>query len=602
MAHVPDISQKSANSGQSAGEKLEALRQAMREANVDAYLVPREDAFRGESVPPECERLAWLTGFTGSAGIAVVTMHQAALFVDGRYTLQAAQQTDATLYDVHTVDRATLPEELNQYVRPDTRLGYDAMLFTPSGVAAMDKLFAGRVTRVPTPNLIDKIWGEARPARKAHPLEELGANRTGKSVEAKLEDIRAFLAQKSLDATFFSLPDSVAWIFNIRGRDLPEAPLALAYALVPANGSPTVYFYSADPDEVSEFLREKAHFQPMDALEDELRSLGRAKSRVWLDPMSTPSAIIDQLRDAGAQIVEGRDPVLIAKTRKNEVELAGMREAQQVDAVAMVKFLSWLDEEAPKGQLSEIEIADRLEAFRAECPDFVSVSFNTIAGAGSNGAIVHYRAEDHTNRRLTPGELLLVDSGGQYRFGTTDTTRTMATGPVTEEQRDRFTRVLKGMIAVSRARFPTGTSGAQLDTLARQFLWQVGLNYGHGTGHGVGHHLLVHEGPIGISPRAPEPLAPGNILSNEPGYYKTDAYGIRIENLVHVVQTTIAEDYLEFETLTYIPIDRRLVDKTLLSIDEREWLNAYHAETYRRVAPELNEKQRVWLEHATAAM
>lgn len=601
MAQPDAKTPKSSDSNPNPAKKLDTLRQAMTAANVSAYLVPREDAFRGESVPPECERLAYLNGFTGSAGVALVTQEKAVLFVDGRYTLQAAHQTDPDLWQVVTVDRATLPDEIKEHVPAGARLGYDPMLFTPSGIAAIDKLFENRVTRVPTANLIDEIWGADRPAPAVRPIEELGENRTGQSATSKLDDLRAFLGEKSLQAAFLPMPDTVAWLLNFRGRDVPEAPIALAYALVHESGKPTVYFYSADPNSVSDALRSLADFKPMASLSSDLATLGHQKASVWLDPGFTPSAIIDQLREAGAQVYEGRDPVSIPKTRKNEVELSGMRQAQQVDALAMVKFLSWLDREAPKGNLTEMDIADRLEAFRAECPDFVSVSFNTISGAGPNGAIVHYRATEDTNRRLNPGEILLVDSGGQYSFGTTDTTRTMATGSVTEEQRDRFTRVLKGMIAVSRARFPKGASGAQLDTLARQYLWQGGLNYGHGTGHGVGHYLLVHEGPIGISPRATEPLAPGNILSNEPGYYKDGEYGIRIENLVHVTESE-TPGFLEFETLTYIPIDRRLIDKTLLDTDELEWLNAYHAETYRRLSPELEGSEKEWLAEATAAI
>jgi len=380
---------------------------------------------------------------------------------------------------------------------------------------------------------------------------------------------------------------------------LPHTPFALGFALVPAEGTPTLFLDRAEPGPEAENRRADVRFARIPDVAPALEALGKAGASVWVDPATSPIAMIETLKSAGATLIEKGDPAQLPKARKNPAELAGMREAHVADGVAMAKFLAWFDTEAPKGRLTEIDIVAALEAFRREGPAIADISFDTISGAGPNGAIVHYRVTEATNRKLVPGEPLLVDSGGQYLMGTTDITRTLATGPVTAEQKDRYTRVLKGMIAISRARFPKGTAGAQLDVLARQFLWQDGVTYNHGTGHGVGAFLSVHEGPIGLSPRYTTPFEPGNILSNEPGYYKTGEYGIRIENLVHVVDAAAFPGYLEFETLTLAPIDTRLIDGTLLDAGERDWLNAYHARVMREIGPLVAGEVKTWLQAAT---
>lgn len=583
-------------------ERVAALRAVMAEEGIDVYLVPRGDMFRGEQVPANAERLAFLTGFTGSAGLAVVGRERAALFVDGRYTLQAPTQTDGAVFEVVTVGRADLPAEIRDFLPDGGMLGYDPMLFSPREVEKLRELTNNHLGLAARDNLIDRIWTEGREVSGPSVIEILGDNRTGRSTEAKLDALRAEMAEKGADAAFLGLPDSVCWLFNIRGHDMPQIPVVLAFALVRREGRPTLFLNTTELGGDVERLSDLVDFADLPAVMAHLVELGDAGKTVWIDPQFSPAAIADKLSEHGGHPLFARDPVIVPKSRKNDVEMAGMRQAQAHDALAMVKFLAWLDKTAPEGQLTEIGIAERLLAFRAENEGFIEVSFDTIAGAGPNGAIVHYHATEETSRTLVPGELLLVDSGGQYESGTTDTTRTMATGPVTEEQKDRFTRVLKGMIGISMARFPKGASGAQLDVLARNALWQAGLDYAHGTGHGVGHYLSVHEGPIGISPRAAEPLAAGNVISNEPGYYKEGAYGIRIENLVHLVESADFEGFLEFETLTYIPIDRRLIDPGLLTDAERDWLNAYHKQTFDRLADQLDDGLRAWLAAATAPL
>jgi len=397
-----------------------------------------------------------------------------------------------------------------------------------------------------------------------------------------------------------TLPESICWLFNIRGRDIPHNPFVLAFAIVPREGRPTIFLA---PDKLNEesraLLGPLADLTEKSAFPAALDALAASGRTVWIDPATAPAAVKSALSGRAA-LVEALDPTALPKAKKNPAELAGMREAQALDSVAMCRFLAWFDRTAPKGGLTEIAIVEQLETFRRESGQLADVSFETIAGAGPNGAIVHYRVSNATNRTLVPGELMLVDSGAQYFSGTTDITRTMASGPVTAAQKDRFTRVLKGMIAISRLVFPKGTAGNQIDILARHALWQVGLNYAHGTGHGVGAFLSVHEGPAGISPRYTIPFEAGMILSNEPGYYETGAYGIRIENLVAVVESEIAPDFLGFETLTYAPIDTRLVAPDLLTPEERGWLNAYHAEVARRVAGQLDAEDSAWLARATA--
>ncbi len=583
--------------------RLAALRVAMAEQGLDAVIIPRTDAHRGESVPESEARLAYVTSFTGSAGFAVIGRENAGLFVDSRYTLQAPAETDTALVTVVEITQGGFSPRVKEFVPEGGKLGFDPWLLTPSELADLTAKLAGHATLMPIANPVDAIWAD-RPAPPATPIEFLGHNRAGRTVDDKLTEIRAALGAEGADAVVLTVPESINWLFNIRGRDVPHVPVTLCFALVPKTGLPTLFF---DAAKLTPELR--AGFEGIAKLADSatliatLRQLGASDTRVMVDPGSVPVAIANALGAANdSHLIEKRDPVTLPKAIKNEAELAGMREAHRLDGIALAKFLHWFEGAAPKGGLDEIGIVEQLEAFRREEETCTDASFDTISGAGPNGAIVHYRVDRKTNRSLNPGELMLVDSGAQYVSGTTDITRTLYTGSATAEEKDRYTRVLKGMIAISRVRFPKGTSGAQLDVLARQFLWADGVTYNHGTGHGVGAGLSVHEGPVGISPRYPTPLEAGMIISNEPGYYKTGGFGIRIENLITVIESPNYPGYLEFETLTLTPIETRLIDVGLLSPEERDWLNAFHARVWSTISPSLTGAVKEWLKGATAAI
>ncbi len=582
--------------------RLAALRRAMADAGVDAFLIPRADAHRGESVPPGEARLAYITGFTGSAGVAVVGLRKAGLFVDSRYTLQAPAQTDTRLVTVHEWLQGGYSPDITRYVPKGGTLAYDPWLHTPGEVRDLAAKLDDHATLVPHTNLVDAIWDD-RPGAPVSPVEFLGHNRAGRESSDKIAEIQAALGAEKADSAVLTLPESICWLFNMRGRDVPNTPFVLGFAVVPRRGKPTLYL---DPAKITAEIRSAlegvATITSSKSLLPTLERLGKAGKAVLIDPATAPEAIAATLRQAGATLVEKRDPVLLPKSRKNDAELAGMREAHRLDGVALAKFLAWFDGEAPKGELTETGIVTALEAFRREEETCVDASFDTISGAGPNGAIVHYRVSTKTDRRLEAGELMLVDSGAQYLSGTTDITRTLFTGSATPEQKDRYTRVLKGMIAVSTARFPKGTSGAQIDVLARQFLWADGITYNHGTGHGVGAYLGVHEGPVGISSRYTLPLEAGNVLSNEPGYYKTGEYGIRIENLIVVRDAEAFPGYLEFETLTLAPIDTRLIELSLLTEAERQWLNDFHARVWKEIGPQVKGAVKDWLKQATAAI
>ncbi|ODT83643.1 MAG: X-Pro aminopeptidase [Pelagibacterium sp. SCN 64-44] len=582
--------------------RLAALRAALQNAGVDGFLIPRADAHRGESVPASEARLAYVTGFTGSAGLAIVGREKAGLFVDSRYTLQAPAQTDTTLVEVNEYLLGGIAPAVADYVPEGGTIAYDPWLHTPGEIRGLAAKLGARAKLVPHANLVDAIWTD-RPAPPAGAVEFLGHNRTGREAADKIAEIQGALAAAGADAGVLTLPESICWLFNMRGGDVPNTPFVLGFAIVPASGRPTLFL---DPAKQSADLRASlaglAELADSNDLIAALEEFGRQGRAVLVDPASAPEAVVAALRAAGARLVEERDPVLLPKSRKNEAELAGMTEAHRLDGVALARFLCWFDAAAPQGGLTEIGIVTALEAFRREEPSCVDASFDTIAGAGPNGAIVHYRVTRGTDRALAPGELMLVDSGAQYLSGTTDITRTLATGPTTPEQRDRYTRVLKGMIAISTARFPKGTTGAQIDILARQFLWQAGLTYNHGTGHGVGAYLGVHEGPVGIAPRYTLPLEPGNVLSNEPGFYQAGAYGIRIENLIVVREAELYPGYLDFATLTLAPIDTRLIETAMLTAAERDWLNAYHARVWREIGPRVDGAVKAWLGRATAAI
>lgn len=583
--------------------RLRALRRELEHARLDAFLIPRADAHRGEAVPASEARLQYVTGFTGSAGIALVGKTKAGLFVDSRYTLQAPLETDTKLVTVVQTIQGQAASQLADFA-PKGKIGYDPWLHTPGEITELGDKLKGKATLVPSDNLVDRIWTD-RPAPPVTPIEFLGHNRAGKLSKDKLVDLKKVLKDEGADAVVLTLPESICWLFNMRGRDVPNTPVVLGFAIVPRTGKPTLFLRKGKiGKEVRAGLKEVAKLADAATFIGALRKLGAGDKHVMLDPATAPVAVVNAVKGVSdSRIIEKRDPVLLPKSKKNDAEIGGMREAHRLDGIAMAKFLRWLDEAAPGGKLTEIGITTALEAFRREEPSLVDLSFDTIAGAGPNGAINHYHVNRKSDRRLKAGELMLVDSGGQYLTGTTDITRTIATGKPTPEQIDRFTRVLKGMIAVSRARFPRGTSGAQIDILARQFLWQAGVTYEHGTGHGVGAFLSVHEGPTGISPRYTLPLEPGMIISNEPGFYKDGAYGIRTENLVLVRESTLgAGRFLEFETLTLAPIDLRLIDPGMLTAQERDWLDRYHERVWNEIGPALKGEDKAWLKQATRAL
>ncbi len=591
---------------EATGERLAALRAELRRRGLDGFVVPLNDEYHGEYVPMRGQRLAWLTGFTGSAGVALVLPDKAAVFTDGRYTLQVREQVDQRYFSCHHITDEPPYAWLGKTMLPGQRLGYDAWLHTVDGVArfaqACEKAGASLVAVESNP--LDAVWRDQPPAPLS-PVVPQPINYAGEASEAKRNRVATGLREAGVDAAVLTLPESLAWLLNIRGGDVPHTPLPLGFGLVTAEGRVELYIdrRKLGPTTAAH-LGNGVGVHALDQFGPALDALGRDRRHVQVDPATAAAWVFDRLGAAGARIRSAEDPCLILKACKNAVELAGTRAAHKRDGAAVCRFLAWLAAEVGKGGIDEIAAAKRLSAFRRENALFQDLSFTTISGAGPNGAIVHYRVTPKTNRKLEPGSLYLVDSGAQYLDGTTDITRTVAIGTPSDEMRDRFTRVLKGHIALATCRFPVGTSGAQLDVLARHALWQVGLDYDHGTGHGVGSYLSVHEGPHRIAKAgSPVPLRPGMIVSNEPGYYKTGAYGIRIENLVAVIELPPLPEgekkLLGFETLTRAPIDRNAIAVPLLSADEIAWLDAYHATVYRDLVSELDAETARWLEAAT---
>ena len=593
--------------------RLDALRKELVRQNLDGFVVPISDEHMSEYVGAYAQRLAWLTGFGGSAGTAVVLRDKAAIFVDGRYTLQVREQVDGRLWDYQSVPQTSVAQWLETNAPARARIGYDAWLhgksWTTSAAAALEKR-DGEVVAVTT-NPIDAVWTD-RPAPSAAPALVHPVELAGQSAQDKRAMVSTWLAEHEMDTVVIAALDSLAWLFNIRGSDVERTPVALAFALVQADGTADLFIDPAKVTaELSAHLGYAVRLHDRTAFEPALASF--SGKRVAADPERSVAAIFAALERANAHIVELRDPCVLPKAIKNPVEQAGHRAAQRRDGAAVARFLHWLADTAPSGTVDELTAADKLEAFRAETGALRDLSFDTISGAGANGAVVHYRVSPQTNRLLEPGSVYLVDSGGQYADGTTDITRTVWIGPDAPpaEVKDRFTRVLKGHIALARAVFPKGTAGSQLDSFARQYLWAAGLDYAHGTGHGVGSFLSVHEGPQRIAKAAGgqagtgQDLQPGMIVSNEPGYYKTGEYGIRIENLVLVEPRDIpgAEgEFLGFETLTHVPIDRTLVEPALLGPEEREWWNAYHAQVLAILGDQVTGPARGWLEQACAPL
>jgi Xaa-Pro aminopeptidase len=591
-----------------AAPRIAALRAELKLRGLDGFVVPRADRFQNEYVPPSAERLAWLTGFTGSAGLAIVLADRAVLFVDGRYQVQVREEVDGAIFSLeHLVDNPP-PAWIEANLRPGAQLGYSPWLHTIDGAERLAKAAAAaRASLVAVEdNPVDAVWTD-RPQPPLGAVVAHDLRYAGEDTAAKLERIRADMQKLSADTLVVSDPHAVSWLFNIRGSDIPHTPVVLAFATVPKEGRPALFVDLRKlGTEIRLHLEAIADIRPDAAFERDLAALGKEHRALRVDPASCPEAIARIVAGNSGEVLRGADPIAPLKAVKNSTEIAGARAAQLRDGAAVTRFLAWFDLQAPRGELTEIDAVEAVESFRRETGLLKDVSFPTIAGAGANGAIVHYRVTRKSNRRVAPGDLFLLDSGGQYEDGTTDITRTIAVGAPTDDMRRNFTLVLKGHIAIARAVFPDGTTGAQLDTLARQFLWQAGLDFDHGTGHGVGSYLSVHEGPARISKLGSAPLKRGMILSNEPGYYRAGAYGIRIENLILVTEAAPVVDAEKplnaFETLTLVPIDRRLVEPALMTADETAWLDAYHARVRETLAPLLDAPTRAWLIAATAPL
>jgi Xaa-Pro aminopeptidase len=592
-------------------DRLHALREQLQTDGLDGFVVPLTDEHMSEYVGTYAQRLAWLTGFEGSAGTAVVLPAEAAIFTDGRYTLQVRSQVSPDHWAYQSVPETSVADWLKDHAPEGARIGYDPWLHSRDWVRRAGEALAARGAQLVAvqQNPIDKVWRDRPEVSKAR-LAVHPERYAGRSSAEKRTEIADWLGAQTADAAVLSALDSIAWTFNVRGADVARTPVALAFALVHADGTADLFVDEEKLDsEVRQHLGNGVRVQDRSRFEAALGELGG--KRVAADPERAVAAVFEALEKAGATVIALRDPTVLPRACKNAVEIAGHRSAQLRDGAAIARFLHWIESEAPAGTLDELTASDQLEALRRQSPELRDLSFDTISGAGPNGAIVHYRSSPATNRKLEPGSLYLIDSGGQYVDGTTDITRTVAIGEPTDEMRDRFTRVLKGHIAVATALFPKGTRGSQLDSFARRPLWDAGLDYAHGTGHGVGSFLSVHEGPQRIAPAGSaqsggdEPLQPSMILSNEPGYYKNGAYGIRIENLVLVVERSIdgaEKPMLGFETLTFAPIDRRLIVAEMLSRAEREWLDTYHADVLAKIGGQLEGEERAWLEQACAPL
>ncbi|HAA93227.1 MAG TPA: X-Pro aminopeptidase [Rhodospirillaceae bacterium] len=597
--------------GPAPAGRLKDLRARLNELELTGFVVPRTDEFQGEFVPDRAERLRWLTGFAGSAGVAIVLDGTAAIFVDGRYTLQVQDQVDTKIFEpLHVTDDPPWKWVAGQLTKGQ-RLGYDPWLLTDAMRAryqtALEKVGA---TLVPVEtNPIDEIW-DTQPSPPLAPVVAHDLDYAGETSEAKRKKIAKTISDAGHDAALISAPESVVWLLNVRGGDVPYTPLALSYAVLSSSGD---LRWFVDPRKLAPGLAgslgDGVSVEAIETVGEALQGLGTEGATVAVNKSLVPAQMVSTLEHSGATVVHAEDPCALPKASKNEVEISGMRAAHIRDGVALARFLAWLDRTAPEGEISEIDAATYLQSCRAEDDLIRDLSFRTISGAGANGAIVHYTVTPETNRLLVPGELYLVDSGAQYLDGTTDVTRTVyiekagGSSP-TEEERDCFTRVLQGHIAIAMAQFPAGTNGAQIDILARRALWDAGLDYDHGTGHGVGSYLGVHEGPHRISKTGGGvALKPGMVISNEPGFYKSDGFGIRIENLVVVCERETTEDdgksWLGFDTLTCAPIDRRLVKPNLMTPGEIEWLDRYHQQVFETLSPLVDAATAAWLETAT---
>lgn len=598
------------SSPEAGPSRVAALREHFDRLGIDGFLVPRADEYQGEYVPASAERLAWLTGFTGSAGMALIMRQEAVVFVDGRYTTQVVQQVDTATFTAGDLVGKPPHVWISENAPRGFRLGIDPWLHAGAEVKRLVKALeeCGGSLVLLDRNPLDMIWTD-RPAEPVGAVTVQQDVHAGQPASEKIAQMAKAVTAKNAKALLVTDPSSVAWIFNIRGQDVPHTPHPLARAIIAATGEAELFIDQRKlAGEAREHLASLATISAPEQLIERLAAVSRDGGRILVDGESTPLALSYTIESNGGVAVEAIDPARLPRAVKNAVELRGSAEAHVQDGAAMVHFLHWLDQQQP-GTISEIESVQKLEAFRAKIGQSMQnplkdISFDTISGAGEHGAVIHYRVTTETDRKLLPGELFLIDSGAQYINGTTDITRTVAIGAVPQEQKRFFTLVLKGVIAISAARFPKGTRGCDLDPLARIALWKAGADYAHGTGHGVGSYLSVHEGPQRIARLSTQEFLPGMILSNEPGYYRPGSFGIRIENLIYVTEPAPIEGgdlpMMGFETLTWCPIDLRLVLPELLTADERDWLNSYHAEVRKKLSPLISEVDVLaWLEKAT---
>lgn len=583
--------------------KLESLRSRLAESKVDGFLVPVADEYQGEYPPASARRATWLTGFTGSAGLVAVTAKKAAMFVDGRYTVQVRNQVDGTLYDYQDFTSVDMRDWLTANLKEGQVLGYDSWLHTQAGLEALRNVLLEKGVRMVAlkQNPLDAVWHD-RPAAPQSPVVIYPEVLAGESSANKRKKLAEHLQTRKLDAAIITAPDAICWLLNVRGGDTPHTPQALSFAILYASGKLEWFIDAAKlSKEVLAHVGKEVTALPQEDMPKHIKAL--AEKRVLLDTRRSAAWFYDVLEEAHAKIITGDDICLLPKACKNKAEIDAIRAAHVRDGVAIVNFLHWLDTNVTNGKITELQAETQLLAFRNEQPGFQEPSFDTIAGFGAHGAIVHYRATDESNKTLKGNGLFLLDSGGQYcdeKAGvaaTTDITRTMVIGEPTSEQKRRFTQVLQGHIGLASAIFPAGTAGKHLDVLARKALWEDGVDYAHGTGHGVGAYLGVHEGPQGISLRNDVPLQEGMLISNEPGFYKEGEFGIRIESLVFVVKQP--NGYLGFETVTMAPIDRRLIEESMLTDQEKSWLNDYHIKMYKTLSPLLNGEKKLWLEKVT---
>lgn len=577
-------------------DRLSLLRKEIKARNLSGFIIPCNDEYQSEFVPAIYRRLEWLTGFSGSAGAALVLQDGAAFFTDGRYTLQAEEQVSQDYQHFNIADKSPKTWAA-EHVSGESKLGFDPWLLTESQVKEYEQTGIGLES---SPNLIDVIWQD-KPQDKAAPIKMHLLEYAGRSAQDKINDLVTTLKKRELDAVVLTAPDSICWLLNIRGADTPNSPVVLCYAIVHADGMVDVFLETEKVGaEIQEEMASYARFFSMHALDDILIDTMRKSQAIQIDPDTAAYWFFEQLQTHEVKVVRAKDPCLLPKACKNEIEVDGAKQAHLIDGAAVTAFLHWLDKHPDIHSLSEMEAAQQLEEFRKQNEAYLEPSFDTISGFAANGAIVHYRVSEESNKKFDGDGLYLVDSGGQYLTGTTDITRTVAIGTPSEEEKSMFTKVLKGHIALACAVFPEGTTGSQVDALARQFLWQAGFDYDHGTGHGVGSYLHVHEGPQRIS-KMPNKTAlqPGMIISNEPGFYKEGAFGIRIESLVVVVEkpelSKEGKTFYGFETITKAPLDPKLINLDELTDAEIAWLRSYHQRVQEDLDPLLGEEASSWL-------